>query len=104
MMSLNIENENRLLKETIIELRTRLDALYMEMQKKVEMERVELGRINLQLEAAIQSLRDELVNSDLKNRKKIEELRKANNLKIYQLQNMISEMRKILETNNGVES
>jgi hypothetical protein len=103
-MSLNIENENRLLKETIIELRTRLDALYMEMQKKVEMERVELGRINLQLEAAIQSLRDELVNSDLKNRKKIEELRKANNLKIYQLQNMISEMRKILETNNGVES
>lgn len=96
-MSLEMETENRLLKETIIELRDRLDALYTEMQKKVEMERVELGHINLQLESTIQSLREELVNSVLKHHSAIEEINRAKNLEIYQLQDVIKEMRKTLE-------
>lgn len=103
-MSLEIENENRLLKETIIELRARLEALYADMQKKVEMERIQLGRINLQLESTIQTLREELVNSVLTNQEEIEEIKKAKNQEIYQLQAMIIDLRKALESCNGIKA
>ncbi len=99
MSLLKLESECRNLKETIIELRLRLEAIDLEAKKELEHERMKQHQVINQLEKTIIGLRMQLENLALQNLRKTEEIVKIKNDEIHQLQKTIKEMRVLLEKN-----
>lgn len=97
MSSLTMENENRQLKEIIVNLRLKLETHHLEMQRKIEKERSDYNQIVIQLQSAIVELRNELEYINIRHLKNTEELKKIKNNEIHQLQETIREMRQKLE-------
>ncbi|VEB34947.1 coiled-coil protein [Legionella sainthelensi] len=62
MSSLKLESECRNLKETIIELRLRLETIDLEAKKEIEQERMKQHQVINQLEKTIIELRMQLEN------------------------------------------
>lgn len=103
MSALAQENENRQLKEMILQLRLKLESLHLEMQRKIEKERSDYNQIIIQLQASIVELRSELEQIKTKHLKSMEELKKDKNNEIYHLQATIRELRKKLESANFLD-
>ncbi|CAM4504570.1 MAG: hypothetical protein LEGION0403_FIIPPAGN_01906 [Legionella sp.] len=103
MAALAEENENRQLKDIIIQLRVKLEANHMEMQRRIEKERSDYNQIIIQLQTSIVELRNELENIKHRHLKSWEELKKDKNNEIYQLQETIRELRNILEKANFID-
>lgn len=99
MSSLKLESECRNLKETIIELRLRLETIDLEAKKEIEHERIKQHQVINQLEKTIIELRMQLESLALQHLRKTEEIIKIKNDEIRQLQKTIKEMRALLEKN-----
>jgi len=97
MPSLALENENRQLKEIIVQLRLTLESNHLDMLRKMEKDRNDFNQLIIQLQTSILELRSQLESIHMQHLKDMEEFKKNKNAEINQLQSTIKAIRGELE-------